>query len=230
MRWRKPATMAPRRHSEGSAAAGKLTSNQLVNLSYQLNDVVVSLASGQRPLMVLMQQGSQIAQIFGPGTGVSGILRGVWQGITSLITPTTAVVVGIAAIGAAVGYSYYRYIESQKELEVALAGTGRAAGATVGQIERIAEQSASAGNVSVAAAREMEAAFLRTGKIAVSTFEGLIKVVKNYAATTGTDVATATKELAGAFADPVRGADALNDKLNFLDDRDAAVCPHARRP
>jgi phage-related minor tail protein len=200
-------------------ATGKLTSNQLVNLSYQLNDVVVSLASGQRPLMVLMQQGSQIAQIFGPGAGVSGILRGVWQGLTSLISPTVAVVGGIAALGAAVGYSYYRYIESQKEVEVALAGTGRAAGVTVGQIERIAEQSASARNVSVAAAREMEAAFLRTGRIAVSQFEGLIKVVKNYAATTGTDVATATKELAGAFADPIRGADTLNDKLNFLDDR-----------
>jgi Ni,Fe-hydrogenase III large subunit len=42
----------------------------------------------------------------------------------------------------------------------------------VGQIERIAEQSASAGNVSVAAAREMEAAFLRTGRIAVSLVEG----------------------------------------------------------
>ncbi|ARP98199.1 phage tail tape measure protein [Pseudorhodoplanes sinuspersici] len=198
---------------------GKLTSNQLANLSFQLNDVVVSLASGQQPLMVLMQQGSQIAQIFGPGAGVTGILRGVWQGITSLISPTVAVVGGIAALGAALGYSYYRYIESQKELEVALAGTGRAVGATVGQIERIAEQSASAGNVSVAAAREMEAAFLRTGRIAVSQFEGLIKVVKNYALTTGTDVGTATKELAGAFADPVRGADTLNDKLNFLDDR-----------
>jgi phage-related minor tail protein len=200
-------------------ATGKLTSNQLVNLSYQLNDVVVSLASGQRPLMVLMQQGSQIAQIFGPGAGVSGILRGVWQGLTSLISPTVAIVGGIAALGAAVGYSYYRYLESQKELEVALAGTGRAAGVAVGQIERIAEQSASAGNVSVAAAREMEAAFLRTGRIAVSNFEGLIKVVKNYAATTGTDVATATKELAGAFADPIRGADSLNEKLHFLDDR-----------
>jgi phage-related minor tail protein len=201
---------------------GKLTSSQLVNLSYQLNDVVVSLASGQRPLMVLMQQGSQIAQIFGPGTGVTGILRGVWQGLTSLISPTTAVVGGIAAIGAAVGYSYYRYIESQKELEVALAGTGRAAGATVGQIERIAEQSAFAGNVSVAAAREMAAAFLGTGKIAVANFEGLIKIVKNYAATTGTDAKAATKELASAFADPIRGADALNDKLNFLDDRTRA--------
>jgi phage-related minor tail protein len=200
-------------------ATGKLTSSQLVNLSYQLNDVVVSLAGGQRPLMVLMQQGSQIAQIFGPGAGVTGVLRGVWQGISSLVTPATALIGSIVAIGASLGHSYLRYIEAQKDLEVALGGIGRTAGAAVGQIERIAEQSAAAGNVSVAAAREMEVAFLRTGKIAVSNFDGLIKVVKNYAVTTGGDIAAATKELAGAFADPVRGADALSDKLNFLDDR-----------
>jgi len=203
----------------GVGASGKLTSNQLVNLSYQLNDVVVSLAGGQRPLMVLMQQGSQIAQIFGPGAGVSGILRGVWQGLTALVTPTTAVIAGIAAIGGTVAYAYYSYISSQKELEVALGGTGRAAGATVGQIEQIAERSASAGGVSVAAAREMEAAFLQTGKIGIASFEGLIKVAKNYAATTSIDLTAATKELAQGFADPVKGADTLNQKLNFLDDR-----------
>ena len=37
--------------------------------------MVVSLASGQRPLMVLMQQGSQIAQIFGPGASLKGIAQ-----------------------------------------------------------------------------------------------------------------------------------------------------------
>jgi phage-related minor tail protein len=55
--------------------------------------------------------------------------------------------------------------------------------------------------------------------IAAANFEGLIRVVKNYATTTGTDIAGATKELASAFADPVRGADSLNEKLSFLDDK-----------
>lgn len=89
-------------------ASGRLTSARLVNLSYQLSDVVVSLAGGQRPLMVLMQQGSQIAQIIGPGAGVAGILRGVWQGLASLITPTAAVAGGFAAIAGAAGYAYSR--------------------------------------------------------------------------------------------------------------------------
>ena len=100
-----------------------------------------------------------------------------------------------------------------------LVAPGRAAGVTVSAIERIAEGSASAGGVSVAAARDMTAAFLATGKIAAANFEGLIRVVKNYATTTGTDIAGATKELASAFADPVRGADSLDEKLSFLDDK-----------
>jgi len=199
----------------GSAA---LSTNQVLILGSAARHTVDALIAGQSPMRVLTTEGIKASAALGEG-GLGGLLQGVWKGLTGLISPTMAVVVGIAAIGAAVGYSYYRYIESQKELEVALGGTGRAAGATVGQIERIAERSASTASVSVAAAREMEAAFLQTGRIAVSNFEGLIKVAKNYAATTGTDVATAAKELASAFADPIKGADALNAKLNFLDDR-----------
>lgn len=199
----------------GSAA---LSTNQVLILGSAARHTVDALISGQSPMRVLTVEGIKASAALGEG-GLSGLLRGLWQGLTGLISPTVAVVAGIAAIGAAVGYSYYRYIESQKELEVALGGTGRAAGATVGQVERIAEQSASAGKISVAAAREMEAAFLQTGRIAVSNFDGLIKVAKNYAATTGANVATAVKELAGAFADPIKGADALNAKLNFLDDK-----------
>jgi phage-related minor tail protein len=199
----------------GSAA---LTTNQVLILGSAARHSVDALIAGQSPLRVLTTEGIKASAALGEG-GLGGLVKGLWQGLTGLISPTMAVVAGIAAIGAAVGYSYYRYIESQKELEVALGGTGRAAGATVGQIERIAEQSASTAGVSVAAAREMEAAFLQTGKIAVSNFEGLIKVAKDYAATTNTDVATAAKELAGAFADPIKGAAALDAKLNFLDDK-----------
>lgn len=43
-----------------------LKPNDLANLSFQLNDIFVSLASGQNPFIVLIQQGSQIGQIF-PG-------------------------------------------------------------------------------------------------------------------------------------------------------------------
>ncbi|HZQ01718.1 MAG TPA: phage tail length tape measure family protein, partial [Reyranella sp.] len=155
-------------------ASTKLTSSQLVNLSYQFNDVVVSLAGGQRPLMVLLQQGSQISQVFGPGAGITGILKGVGQALATLITPTTLLVGGMVAMGGAALYAYGSFVSSEKRLEAALGGVGRAAGATVDDLNDIADAAAFAGRVSVSAARDMEEAFLRTGRIGVSSFVDLI--------------------------------------------------------
>jgi hypothetical protein len=210
------ATAAQLANLGGTAAVGEVRFLALTGATRRL---VEAAATGNMSLRSMTMTGGELLRVSaGPG-GLMGALRGVGAALGALLTPTVLVIGGLVGIAAAAGYAYYSYIESQKELEVALGGTGRAAGATVGQIERIAERSASAGHVSVAAAREMEAAFLQTGKIAVSNFDGLIKVAKDYAATTGTDVKTATKELAGAFADPIKGADALNEKLNFLDDK-----------
>lgn len=51
-------------------AAAQMSSHHMANLVFQLNDVFVSLASGQKPLTVAIQQGSQIGQI-GMQTGMS---------------------------------------------------------------------------------------------------------------------------------------------------------------
>lgn len=56
------------------AKTAGLARHELANLGMQVNDVVVSLGSGQRPLQVLLQQGAQIQQIFsGSGAGVGAI-------------------------------------------------------------------------------------------------------------------------------------------------------------
>lgn len=74
------------------------------NLLFQLNDIAVSLASGQRPLTVFLQQGSQIATMFGPGSGAGGALKqlgGILGGLaTKFAGPLTAV--GLFATGFAV--------------------------------------------------------------------------------------------------------------------------------
>ena len=76
---------------------------QMVQLGYQLNDVGVSLASGQNPFMVLVQQGAQIAQIYGNGQGgVGAALRQVGQMVGGVAARyplvTAAIVAGTAAI------------------------------------------------------------------------------------------------------------------------------------
>ncbi len=55
-----------------NAKAARAASFQQKNLVFQLNDVFVSLASGMNPMMVAIQQGSQIGQIYGPNEGGIG--------------------------------------------------------------------------------------------------------------------------------------------------------------
>lgn len=47
-------------------SSNRLSTFQKQNLSYQINDVLTGLASGQNPTQILAQQGGQIAQIFDP--------------------------------------------------------------------------------------------------------------------------------------------------------------------
>lgn len=69
-----------------SEGAVKLNVQQLQNLQFQLQDIGVGLASGQSPFRVLAQQGSQIIQLFGSGTGVRGALKSVGDGVKSFLT------------------------------------------------------------------------------------------------------------------------------------------------
>lgn len=87
----------------GAADAMKLSTFQMQNMAFQLNDIGVMLASGQSPFVLLMQQGMQISQIFGPGVGVAAAMKATGAALVSFITnPLTLTVIGIAAAAGAV--------------------------------------------------------------------------------------------------------------------------------
>lgn len=105
----KPAAAAAAQVEKSTAAAGKgaqqlatntgLARHEMINLSRQLQDVGVSLASGQSPFMVLAQQGAQIADIF--GSSKTGTVGGALKQIVTFIGPLRLVALGVAGIGAA---------------------------------------------------------------------------------------------------------------------------------
>lgn len=80
---------------------GGLARHELINLSRQAQDVVVSLQGGQGLFTVMLQQGSQALDIFSSSkTGtVSGFFRQLGSGIASVLTPARLLVGGLAAIG-----------------------------------------------------------------------------------------------------------------------------------
>ncbi len=91
----------------GVGQTAKLTSFQLTNLQFQLQDIAVGVASGQGFGTILLQQGSQIVQMFDSGTGVRGALKAVGSGIRAFLTsPLNIALLGFAATAAAAQFLF----------------------------------------------------------------------------------------------------------------------------
>lgn len=191
---------------------------QILELAHVGRALFDQMAAGANPLRALALEGGRVSQIFaaGPG-GVGGTLSAIPALLSELVSPTIAFGAASAAAAGAALVAWQAYDAGQRQIALSLKGAGAAAGATAAQINTIAEASADAGHVSVAAARAMEIEFARTGKIGVENFSSLVKFAKDFGATIGVDTEAAVKQLAEAMADPAKGADVLNQKLGFLD-------------
>lgn len=206
--------------TKATADFGKQTGlarHELINLGRQAQDVGVSLVSGQSPLMVLAQQGSQIADVFiSSGKSVKEFFNQAvgWAG--RFVTSTAGVVTGLAAIGAGALYMGQSFASAQKDIERALSATGRASGMTRGGINEIA-QGAAGGAMSVDQAREAATAFAATGRIYGENVKQATELTRDFARAMGVDTAEATKTMAAALLDPSKGALDLEKQLNFLD-------------
>ncbi|MFC4668921.1 phage tail length tape measure family protein [Seohaeicola nanhaiensis] len=89
---------------EDMGKASRMTAMRLQMLGYQVNDVIVSLAGGMNPMMVFAQQGSQIAQIYGPGSGgVGGAMRDLGRMIGGVVTrfPQVSAALAVGAVAVA---------------------------------------------------------------------------------------------------------------------------------
>ena len=74
--------------------------SQMLNLGFQLNDIGQTLATGMNPMTVLIQQGSQIVQIYSGQGGVNAALKDMGSIIGGLIRRLGPL---LAVVGAVVG-------------------------------------------------------------------------------------------------------------------------------
>jgi hypothetical protein len=197
---------------KGVGGATGLTRNQLLTLQYTFNDVVASMSTGMSPMTILMQQGGQVTQAFGG-------LRGTLAAFGSALGVVGGIAIGVAAAVVGLTAAWVANDASTRAVTTALMGAGRASGATAAELERVAQASSVTGKVSVTAAREMEVAFLRTGKVGAEEMGRAIGIARNFAVTFALETKAGADQLATALADPVRGADDLNSRIAFLDDR-----------
>lgn len=117
------------------AKSGALARHEMINLSRQVQDVGVSLVSGQSPFMVIAQQGAQIADIFGSSkTGsVGGAFKQIGSGIASAITPMRLLGAGAVALGVAT----YALNASWNTFTLQLDDTARSANMTTRELSKL---------------------------------------------------------------------------------------------
>lgn len=180
-----------REHDQLTQAGGKAvnsvkaTGAAVQNLTFQLNDLGTQLASGGGFGRAIAQQGGQIVQAFQQGGGVSAVLGAAAASLKSLITPTTAAIAGVAALGA--GFAaliiHANNVNSRiREFNVTLNGMGVASNATAQQLETMSHQLRDVGLSASEAAQQILAV----------TRAGLNPAAAGRIVTTGRDIGAIT--------------------------------------
>lgn len=195
--------------------------HEMINFSRQIQDIGVSLGSGQSFFTVALQQGMQLADIFStskssPAKFFTEALGYAGRFATSVAGVTT----GVVGLGVALGVAGNRWSESQRAIEVSLMGIGRGSGQTVENINKIADAASRAGRISSGSARQVASAFAGTGGIDRSLIDtNLVDTMsRGYSVLTNQSQTEAAKGLAQALASPTAGAAELEKRIGKLSD------------
>ena len=188
------------------------TAQAIRMLPAQMTDVVTQLAVGQNPLLILIQQGGQVKDSFG-GLGP------MFRTLAGMISPVAVAVAGAAGSVGLLGLALVK-VESAARglntLDVQLTATGRAADFSKTELKGLIEEMARMPGVTKGSAQDALSEFTKTSQLGSEIFRGLSGSVADFARATGTDVPTAARKLADAFADPAKGAQSLEKALGTL--------------
>lgn len=200
-----------------------LSSYAMTNLGFQINDVATQAALGMSPLRILAAQGGQFYQILAQGEGgVRGSMSYLMGALRGLITPFRLATGGALGLAGAAVMAAGSWKSAQRDISLALMGTGAAAGVTAADINRIAAASAASGKQTVGDARDMALALAATGRIGADMIAQITAIGPKIGKVFGEDGAAAAQRLGKAFEDPAKGVEELNKRLSVFDAADVA--------
>ncbi|HEF0077872.1 TPA: phage tail tape measure protein [Citrobacter youngae] len=175
----------------------------------QMTDIVTSLAAGQPPLMVMLQQGGQLKDMFG---GIGPAIKGVGSYVMGLINPFT---LAAAAVGV-LGVAYYKGTQEQDAFNKSLILTGNQVGKTSGQLADIAARAGVAANSTTGASASVLNQLVESGKVAGDSLERVTTAVVKTSEATGIATDQLVSDFNNIAADPLDAITKLNDQYHFL--------------
>lgn len=194
---------------KNTGMSAKQTAFAMRLVPMQMTDIVTSLAAGQPPLMVLLQQGGQLKDMFG---GIGPAAKAMGGYILGLVNPFT---LAAAAVGI-LGLAYYQGSQEQDAFNKSLILTGNQVGKTSSQLADIAARAGVAANSTTGKAASTLNLLVESGKVAGDSLERVTTAVVKTSEATG----IATDKLVDDFnkiaADPLDAITKLNDQYHFL--------------
>jgi len=211
-----PATLAPylnqlraiEQAQVRTGASSAQVANAMRMVPAQLGDIASQLAGGQSPLLILMQQGSQLRDSFG---SIPATLRGVGSTLLGLVNPFAV------AAGAAAGliYAFHKASQETEAYNRAIILSGNTAGTTAGQLQVMARQiSDSVGTQGQAAAAL--AALAGTGKVAAENLLEFGRSAIEMQRGLGQSAEDTAKQFAELGKSPVDATIKLNEQYHYL--------------
>ena len=187
----------------------QMTTQQRAALAYQTTDIITGLASGQNPLIVLIQQGGQLRDQFG------GFIP-LFKGIAQAFTLTRVAIGGLATAFAAVGIAAFKGASELDTFNKSLVLTNNYAGITIDRYKQLSEEIGSRFNISIGSARDILGALVSSGKFTEPTMAAVANVIARVAKLTGETAETVAKDLIPSFNGTAASAASLNERFNFL--------------
>jgi lambda family phage tail tape measure protein len=195
--------------TKAADAQFKMNAQQKLGLTYQTTDLITSLAAGQNPLIVLMQQGGQLKDQMGG-------LGNMFKAIATILTPMRLAIGGVTAAFGTLAYAAYSGRQEFDKLKDTITLTGNYAGVTTDKFYELSSELSNRTNYSIGSTKDALNAVLASGKFTAQSIGSVTQAIIQYSQISGVDAKAAADKLMSGLDGSASGAKALNKEMNFL--------------
>lgn len=205
------AVMAAQKNLNGARSSKEMGLDRFQKqaLAYQTTDIVTSLAGGQNPLMVLLQQGGQLRDQFGG-------FRELFSAISQVVTLSRVAFVGLGGALGVVGLAAYKGAAELAKLRDDLILTNNYAGITASGFVKLSRSLADDLRISIGDAKTIFGSLVASGKITQANLDSVATAIGMVAKLSDESAEAVMQKLLPAFDGTTSSAQRLNQQYNFL--------------
>lgn len=197
---------------QGKAANGaKLHSHEMLNLSRQFSDIGVTAAMGMNPIMIMIQQGPQLAETFAMasarGIGFTAVLKEFAAAAWGAVAPFAPFIAGAAAVAAVIGGGF---LLATKEANRAAGDLTAGLNLTKDELKDLEEAGVS---TKITFGDTFSAVFTVAGQRLAKAFEGPIKTVQGWFSALYQGIVKGAQWMAQAFTATVMAIGRIGKEL-----------------